>query len=87
MNNLPYNRTLVNTPKHDFSVAEPGKVQRIVSEKLEDLDYHKAKNLSSWLFMKHCMSYRSFRKKSAARREKLRVEYTTDTGNRPDSGR
>ena len=87
MNDLPYNRTLVNTSQRDSSVTVPGKVQRIVSEKLEDLDYHKAKNLSSWLFMKHCMSYRSFRKKSAARREKLRVEYTTDTGNRPDSGR
>lgn len=42
-------------------------------------DYHKAKTLSSWLFMKYDMKYSTFMSKSKARKDYLRAEYEEDT--------
>lgn len=66
-----------NMPKHDASVTNPSKMIRIHSE---NEDYHKASSLSSWLFMKYDMSYKTYRNKSKARRDELRKEYEEDTG-------
>lgn len=67
----------VNTTKYDASVTGPSKMVRIHSE---TEDYHKASSLSSWLFMKYDLSYKTYRNKSKARREQLREEYCRDTG-------
>lgn len=43
-------------------------------------DYRKAATLSSWLFLKYDMSYKTYRRKSANRRQELREEFKKDTG-------
>jgi hypothetical protein len=68
----------MNTTKYDSSVTGSSKVVRIHSE---NEDYHKASTLSSWLFMKYDMSYKTYSNKSKARKDELRAEYVADTGN------
>lgn len=67
----------VNTTHYDDSVTNSSKKTRIY---VEGEDYHKAKTLSHWLFVKYDMSYMTFRNKSKNRREELREEFTADTG-------
>jgi hypothetical protein len=68
----------LNTAKYDSSVTGPSKMVRIHSE---NEDYHKASTLSSWLFMKYDMSYKTYSNKSKKRKDELRAEYVADTGN------
>lgn len=67
----------MNTNKYDISVKSPSKTVRIHGE---GEDYRKAKTLSSWLFIKYDMSYKTYRNKSKSRRNGLRVEFEADTG-------
>lgn len=60
----------MNTNKYDISVTRPSKAVRIHGE---GEDYHKAKTLSSWLFIKYDMSYKTYRNKSKSRRNELRA--------------
>ena len=69
----------VNTVRYNPSLTATSKVVRVHSE---NEDFHKAGTLSAWLFMKYDMSYITFRRKSLARRNELREEYFTATGNR-----
>ena len=69
---------LTNTPRYDSSVTGPSKMVRIHSP---DEDYRKASSLSSWLFMKYDMSYKTYRNKAKARKDELRAEYNADTEN------
>lgn len=66
----------MNTTHYDSSVTGPSKMTRIHSP---NEDYHKASRLSSWLFMKYDMSYKTYRNKAKARRDELRAEYNADT--------
>lgn len=68
----------MNTAQYDSSVTGPSKMVRIHAE---GENYHKASTLSSWLFMKYDMSYKTFRNKSKKRRQEIREEYIADTGN------
>ena len=72
----PGNR-FMNTSHYDSSVYGPSKKVRI---HFEGEDYHRAKRLSQWLFIKYDMTYKSFRNKSLSRRNALRKEYESDTG-------
>lgn len=67
----------MNATRYDSSVTGPSKMTRIHSP---NEDYHKASSLSSWLFMKYDMSYKTYRNKTKARRDELRAEYNADTG-------
>lgn len=67
----------MNTPQYDNSVYGPSKKVRI---HCEGEDYHKAKTLSQWLFVKYDMSYKTYRNKSKSRRNELRKEFEADTG-------
>lgn len=67
----------MNTTKYDSSVTGPSKMVRIHTD---NEDYHKSRTLSSWLFIKYDMSYKTFRNKSKKRREELRAEFEADTG-------
>lgn len=67
----------VNTPKYDNSVTGPSKTVRI---HFEGEDYHKARTLTQWLFVKYDMSYKTYKNKSKNRKEELRKEFETDTG-------
>ena len=67
----------MNTSHYSSSVYAPSKKVRI---HLEGEDYHRAKTLSQWLFIKYDMTYKSFRNKSLSRRKALRKEYESDTG-------
>lgn len=67
----------MNTTHYDSSVTGPSKMTRIHSP---NEDYHKASTLSSWLFMKYNMSYKTYRNKAKARRDESRAEYNADTG-------
>ena len=67
----------VNTAHYDSSVYGPSKVTRI---HCEGEDYHKARTLSHWLFVKYDMSYKTFRNKSKSRRDELKTEFEADTG-------
>lgn len=69
---------LTNTPRYDSSVTGPSKMARIHSP---NEDYRKASSLSSWLFMKYDMSYKTYRNKAKARKDELRAEYNADTEN------
>ena len=69
----------VNMPKRDSSVTGPSKVIRT---KGANADYTKAKSLTSWLFLKHDITYATYRRKSKNRRNELRQEYMADTGKR-----
>lgn len=66
----------MNTNTYPPHVTGPSKMVRIHHE---GEDYHKAKSLSSWLFTKYDMSYKTYRNKSRARREELRREFLHDT--------
>lgn len=68
----------MNITRYDSSVTGPSKMVRIHSP---NEDYHKASSLSSWLFMKYDMSYKTYRNKAKARKDELRAEYNADTGN------
>ena len=67
----------MNTTRYDSSVTGPSKMTRIHSP---NEDYHKASSLSSWLFMKYDMSYKTYRIKAKVQRDELRAEYNADTG-------
>lgn len=67
----------MNTPRYDSSVYGPSKKVRI---HCEGEDYHKAKTLSHWLFVKYDMSYKTYKNKSKNRRNELRKEFEADTG-------
>lgn len=79
MSRVHSDQKFVNMPKHDSSVTGPSKMVRI---HCEGEDYHKAETLSSWLFMKYDMSYKTYSRKSKNRRAELRKEYMQDTSNR-----
>lgn len=68
--------TFVNTVKYPPHVLNPSKMIRIHQD---GEDYHKARTLSAWLFMKYDMKYSTFKNKSKSRRGALREEYTEDT--------
>ena len=44
------------------------------------VDYTKATSLSSWLFLKYDMPYKTYRNKSKGKRLELKDEYLKDTG-------
>lgn len=67
----------MNSNKYDPSITQTPKMVRIHAE---NEDFHKASSLSSWLFKKYDMSYKTYRNKSKARRDELRKEYAADTG-------
>lgn len=67
----------MNTTKYDSSVTEPSKMVRI---HCEGEDYHKAKTIAQWLFVKYDMTYKTYRNKSKNRRDELRLEFEADTG-------
>ena len=67
----------MNTNKYDSSVTGPSKMTRI---HCEGEDFHNAKTLSQWLFIKYDMSYKTYRNKSKNRRDELRFEFEEDTG-------
>ena len=67
----------MNTTRYDSSVTGPSKMTRIHSP---NEDYRKASSLSSWLFMKYDMSYKTYRNKAKVQRDELRAEYNADTG-------
>ena len=51
----------MNTSHYDNSITNPSKMFRIHSDYK---DFHEASSLSSWLFMKYNISYKTFRQKS-----------------------
>ena len=55
----------MNTAHHDSSITGPSKMVRVHSDRE---DYHKSKTLSTWLFIKYDMSYKTYRNKSKNRR-------------------
>ena len=67
----------VNTVSYDSSITNTSKM---VLVRCETEDYHKARKLSHWLFVKYDMSYKTYRNKSRKRRDELRKEFVTDTG-------
>ena len=71
----------VNSPRYDDAVYQPSKITRL---HWDGEDYHKAHTLSAWLFMKYDMSYKAYRNKTRARRDKLRAEFYADTGAVPE---
>lgn len=77
MSRVFWDQKYVNMPRHSQSGVGPSKVVRIHST---NEDYHKAPTLSAWLFMEYDMKYTSFRRKSVATKQKLRLEYESDTG-------
>lgn len=77
MSRVHSHNKFMNTTHYDSSVTGPSKMTRIHSP---NEDYHKASTLSSWLFMKYNMSYKTYRNKAKARRDELRAEYNADTG-------
>lgn len=77
MSRVQGHNKFMNTTRYDSSVTDPSKMTRIHSP---NEDYHKASSLSSWLFIKYDMSYKTYRNKAKARRDELRAEYNADTG-------
>ena len=67
----------LNATKYDHTVTDTSPMKRY---KGENADYTKASTLSSWLFLKYDMSYKTYRNKSKNRRDELRKEYMYDTG-------
>ena len=55
----------------------------MVRMKGEHPNFTKAETLSSWLFLKYDMTYKTFQGKSKKRRDALRAEYEEDTGRIP----
>ncbi len=66
----------MNSTHYDQSVYNTSKMVRIHAE---GEDYHKATTLSHWLFVKYDMSYKSFKRKSKAKKDELREEFEKDT--------
>ena len=66
----------MNTAHYDSSVTGPSKTVRI---HCEGEDYHKARTLTQWLFVKYDMSYKTFSSKSKKRKDELRQEFEEDT--------
>lgn len=66
-----------NDIKHTPEEIAPSKVVR---KKMDKVDYTKATTISSWLFLKYDMSYKTYRNKSPKRRAKLLEEFLQDTG-------
>lgn len=69
----------MNTPDYGPGITQPSK---IVRNKDKATDYTKAQTLSSWLFLKYDMSYKTFSRKSKNRQTELRKEFEKDTGRR-----
>ena len=67
----------INKTKYDHSITDASALKRYKSE---HVDPTKAGTLSTWLFLKYDMSYKTYRGKSKKRRETLRAEYEADTG-------
>lgn len=67
----------MNVTKHDHAVTYASSMKRY---KGENVDYTKADTLSSWLFLKYDISYKTYRNKSKNTRNELREEYMRDTG-------
>ncbi|SDN12704.1 hypothetical protein [Lachnospira pectinoschiza] len=67
----------MNATKYDSAVTGPSKKVRI---HCEGEDYHKAKTIAQWLFVKYDMSYKTYRNKSKNRRDEMRAEFEADTG-------
>lgn len=82
MSRVKIGEKFMNVTHYDSSVTGPSKKKRI---HFEGEDYHNAKSLSTWLFIKYDMSYKSYRHKSKARRIELRNEFFNDTGINPDT--
>ena len=74
----------MNTNRYDSSVTGPSPKVRI---HFEGEDYHRAKTLSQWLFIKYDMSYKTFKNKSKNRKDELRAEFEADTGMHADMGK
>lgn len=66
----------VNSVQYDKSITQATKLTRY---KDSVTDYTKAQTLSSWLFLKYDMSYKTYSRKSQKRRAELRAEYMKDT--------
>lgn len=66
----------MNTSDYGSEITQPSK---IVRNKDKVTDYTKAQTLSSWLFLKYDMSYKTYSRKSQKRRAELRAEYMKDT--------
>lgn len=66
----------MNVPKGDER-CNPGPV--IIVQPAHG-DYTKARTFSAWRKMKYGMSTKAFHRKSRARKDALRAEYTEDTG-------
>lgn len=77
MSRVKKTNKFVNTSKYDQSITNPSKKIRIHSE---TENYHKARTLSHWLFVKYDMTYKTYRNKSKKRRNELREEFKNDTG-------
>lgn len=69
--------TFMNTTKYSHDVTDIPPMKRY---KEKNADYTKAETLSSWLFLKYDMTYKTYRNKSKNRRNELRQEYMDDTG-------
>lgn len=67
----------VNSAQYDKSIKQATKLTR---SKDSVTDYTKTKTLSSWLFLKYDMSYKTYSRKSKNRRTELRKEFEKDTG-------
>ncbi len=67
----------LNMPRHspEFYNMSP-------TERYKGAEVHpeKASSLSSWLFLKYDMSYKTFSRKSKARKDALRREFEEETG-------
>jgi hypothetical protein len=77
MNRVRKPNKFMNTVRYDSSITGPSKKIRI---HCDGEDYHKAKTLSQWLFVKYDMKYKTYRSKSKNRRDELRREFELDTG-------
>lgn len=78
MSRVFFDQKFVNMPRHSGYEVGSFRVVRIHSP---NEDYHNAPTLSAWLFMKYDMKYTTFRRKSVAKKQQLRLEYEADTGN------
>ena len=67
----------VNSTKYDSSITNISKKTRI---HFDGENYHNAKTLSQWLFLKYDMTYKTFKNKSKNRKDELREEFKADTG-------
>ena len=65
-----------NDIKHVSEEVAPSKITR---SKLDITDYTKATSLTSWLYLKYDMSYKTYKNKSKSRRAELKEEYLKDT--------